>query len=114
MLWRARVMFVDDTAVVDGGADGEIPYFIVQGGRFARILRNVFAFEDKPCVQHAAPFIPMGEMADETRLREVLRDDFLHAPIDIFDLVKRRDGIQRSEGLRQVEHEARIEEFIFK
>ena len=53
------MMFVDDAAVGDGGADGEIPYFVVQRRRFTRILRDVFTFEDESCVQHATPFIPM-------------------------------------------------------
>ena len=52
-------------------------------------------------------------MSDETRLREVFRDDFFHAPVNVFDLVERCDRVQRSECLRQMEHEARIEEFVF-
>ena len=106
-------MLVDDSSVRNRRADRHVPDLVVESCGFARILRHILLFKDEAGVKHASPFIPVREMTDEARLREVLVDDFFHRPVDLFDVGEGRHRIERSERLRHVKHERRIEEFVF-
>ena len=106
------MVLVDYAAVCDGLAYGDVPDFVIEGGGFVGVLRNVLALEYEARVEHAPPLVPVREVADEARLREVLVYGLLHRPVDVFYVREVRDGVERAERLRNVEHIAGVEELV--
>ena len=106
------MVLVDDAALADRRTDRLVPHCVVERRGLLGVRRNLVAREDEARVEHAAPVVPVREVADEARVRELLVDDLLHRPVDVLDVREVRDGVERAERLRNVEHIARVEELV--